>query len=866
MAQIDGNGNISVHIDGDDNHVAIGLLPKLEITCYHSRRKRNSELDKLSPYSRYSPLLGRAAELASLQAFLQDERPLLCRVLIGGGGSGKTRLALELCEQASGWQAGFVTHKELARFMALQNLSAWGWQKPTLLVIDYAAAQAPLLATLLQELADRTHYPHPLRILLLERHASTESGWWQQVFASGGYAASSKLALLDPPEPVSLAPLYQVEDRLALLAAMLAGCPVKDFLAHADFQAQLKSLSWGGDPLYLMMAALGMRQHGAQVLTLNRTDLADLIASHEENRLVQLAHHLGDTCLLLHLVACVTLMQGMDYADFLDFAAMEKQALGRSHSGGDAAQLAELLQAALPREDGGIAPLLPDLIGEAWLLRTWKNTHDHAAILRAYQRHPQRVVPSLIRCAQDFYPQKTTPLNWLQAVLQSIQHDADALNDLYTNLYQDSVSLRDFNLQHAQCLVALPQQAPDVQAARHSNLSVAFAKMGQLEAALPVAQKAADLYRQLVEESPDVFQPNLARSLSGLANILGELGHREDALQAAQAATDLSRQLAEQRPDLFQADLATLLNNLAAKFSSLGEREAALQAAQESVQIRRQLAIQNSDVFLPSLANSLINISTMFGKLGQLEAALSAAQESTDLYRQLTAHRPDVYLPNLGVSLNNLTKMLGAQRQHGAALSLAKEATNLNRQLAIQHPEVFRSYLASSLNNLASSLRRQGQSEAGLAAAQEAADLYRQLMAKRPDVYQSDLAMSLKGLAILLRELGLYEVALQAVQEAVDLYCQLAAHRPDVFQVELAKALIVLALCTAENGEAVVAQQRAHEAVSALRADFLRRPVVFLGFMGAMLQDYLRLCQAAEQTPDMALLTPLLPYFSNPEE
>ena len=69
MAQIQGNGNISVHIDGDDNQVAIGLLPKLEITCYHSRRKLNSELDKLSPYSCYSPLLGRTAELASCRLF-----------------------------------------------------------------------------------------------------------------------------------------------------------------------------------------------------------------------------------------------------------------------------------------------------------------------------------------------------------------------------------------------------------------------------------------------------------------------------------------------------------------------------------------------------------------------------------------------------------------------------------------------------------------------------------------------------------------------------------------------------------------------------------------------------------------------------
>jgi tetratricopeptide (TPR) repeat protein len=774
MAQIQGNGNISVHIDGDDNQVAIGLLPKLEITCYHSRRKRNNELDKLSPYSCYSPLLGRAAELASLQAFLQDERPLLCRVLIGGGGSGKTRLALELCEQASGWQAGFVTHKELARLMALQNFSAWGWQKPTLLVIDYAAAQAPLLATLLEALADRTDYPHPFRILLLERHASQESGWWQQVFDTGGYAASSKLALLDPPEPVSLAPLYQVEDRLALLAFMLADCPAKDFLAQADFQAQLRALSWGGDPLYLMMAALGMRQHGAQVLTLNRTDLADLIACHEENRLVQLAHHLDDPRLLLHLVACVTLMQGMDYADFLDFAATEKQALGHSNSGGDAAQLAELLQAALPREDGGIAPLLPDLIGEAWLLRTWKKPSDHAAILRAYQRYPQRVVPSLIRCAQDFYPQKTTPLNWLQAVWQSIQHDADALEWLRANLHIDSVALRDFNLQVAQSLAALPQQQPHIQAARYNNLSVALAQAGQREAALSAAREAADLYRQLAAQRPDVFQPYLAASLNNLANFFIAPREREVALAAAREAADLYRQLAAQRPGVFQPDLAKSLNTLANRLSALGQHEAALVAAREAVKI----------------------------------------------YCQLAAQRPEVFQPNLATSFNNLANRLSTRGKLKAALVAARQAVKIYRQLAAKCPDVFQQNLATSLNTLANSLRPQEQHEAALAAVREAADLYRQLAAQRPDVFQPNLAASLNTLANILSALGQREAALTA----------------------------------------------AHEAVSTLQADFLRRPAAFANWMETMLRVYLQCCEAAEQAPDMDLLTPLLPYFSNPKE
>jgi len=64
--------------------------------------------------------------MAGLETFLHGDHPILVRVLTGGGGSGKTRLAVELCEKAvsDDWNAGFVTRQELRRFHGAQNLSA----------------------------------------------------------------------------------------------------------------------------------------------------------------------------------------------------------------------------------------------------------------------------------------------------------------------------------------------------------------------------------------------------------------------------------------------------------------------------------------------------------------------------------------------------------------------------------------------------------------------------------------------------------------------------------------------------------------------------------------------------------------------
>jgi hypothetical protein len=121
------------------------------------RRGENGEFsaaDLVTTYTRSIDLIGREDEKAALWSWLNNGASISVRVLVGSAGRGKTRLALELCETAAatGWRAGFVTSAELRRFRA-QNLAAWGWNAPVLVVVDYAASDAELLHDWLAELA-----------------------------------------------------------------------------------------------------------------------------------------------------------------------------------------------------------------------------------------------------------------------------------------------------------------------------------------------------------------------------------------------------------------------------------------------------------------------------------------------------------------------------------------------------------------------------------------------------------------------------------------------------------------------------------------------------------------------------------------
>jgi tetratricopeptide (TPR) repeat protein len=823
----EGSGNTIVQICGDGNTVVTGL-PHLVLTRYFGRRQIRQELDRLSPYTRSVRLMGRAEEMASLETFLRDNHPILVRVLTGSGGSGKTRVAVELCEKAAseGWNAGFVTRKELRRFHGVQNLREWGWQKPTLIVIDYAAEHAEILREWLDELADRTRPPnHSLRLLLLERDASTETGWWTEIFNSGGYGASSKRALLDPPEPLRLQPVAKAEDRLKLLQATLEaarpGIPVDLAFDDTGVRERVMNEDWRGDPLYLMMAALQIVQGGhARALALGRTDLADGLAQREIGRLHELGRSRSlDPVLVQHLAACVTLAQGADREEFEDFCDQEMVAIHRPHAGG-AAQVADLLQEALPQQDR-ISPVLPDLIGEALVLRALGSNASASAVLRCHKRFGRPVFESVIRCAQDYGEHNPTPLHWIAEIAKSRWNEIDHLAALDSSLPTDSVVLADLSLRVAQRLKEL--RAADAgssaqdRAASLNGLAIAYRKVGQREAALQAAQEAVDLYRELATQQPDAFRPYLAMSLNNLANMLSDLGQCEAALRVAQESVDIRRELAAHRADAVRPDLAISLNNLAKMLSGLGQRATALQAAQEAANLYRELAADRPDAFRPYLAISLNNLANMLRDLGQREAALQAAQEAADLHREFAAQRPDAFRPDLAMSLNNLAQMLSDLGQRERALQAAQEAVDLYREFAAKRPDAFRPDLAISLNNLANRLSDLGQREPALRVAQESVDLYRELAARRRDAFRPDLAMSLNNLANRLSDLGQREAALQAAQESVDIRRELAADRPDAVRPDLAMSLNNLANMLSDLGQWEAALQAAQAAAELYR-------------------------------------------------
>jgi tetratricopeptide (TPR) repeat protein len=664
-----------------DNITVIVYAGRAELSLLrkHARKAEpTTELQLLRVDLRATTLVGRDAERAALQAWLTSDRPVTVRCLTGRAGAGKTRLAIELCEQAekAGWTAGFVESNQFTEFVKLA--AEWRWKTDMLVVVDYAAAFARDLRAWLEILArpESQSSGKRLRLLLLERHAERDLGWWAELMRPVSFSDPGPDELADPPEPVPLPSLSTVGDRRAVLAETMrlvgeiAGIqpipqpPLPD--ANADFDRRLADDTINNEPLYLMMAGAEAIWTGAPAaLTLSRIDLAQRAAARERQRLHRLALQWGvPEKLVAHLAMCVTLQGGCSAEEGRRLVDEERRAKGFPETV-PATEIVNRLAEALPTPgEAGVDAVRPDLIGEAFLLQEMEEHRRFPRIQteiveRAWRRADNKVATALIRTAQDYAQGEPAhcSVKWLHHLIDQ-PDDPFQLMALANALPSQTLALRDVGLLVSQRIYAVVVERvarePYLQpllALSLNNLAYRLSDLGRREPALEAAEEAVDIRRELAARWPDMFRPDLAFSLNNLANRLSDLGQREPALAAAEEATALYRELAARRQDAFRPDLGLSLNNLANMLSSAGQREKALATAKEAVMIRRELVAALPGSFRPDLASSLHNLAAMFSNLGRREPALEAAEEAMALYRELAAQRSDAFLPDLARSL-----------------------------------------------------------------------------------------------------------------------------------------------------------------------------------------------------------------------
>ncbi len=925
----DGAGRIFVQSLGTGEKRVIDA-PWMALTRYGHRRVAETDADRIAPYSRSIRLIGRREIFDDFLGWLHGDAPISIRVLTGSGGRGKTRFALDLCDEVAGggWRSGFVDRDELARFMTQPDLLDWGWNAPTLIVFDYAGERTEELARFVRHLhtlsVDRKgeRLP-PLRILALERQADTRAGWWVDVFGREGSGPRRDIDdIMDRSEPIRLEAIESPQDRRDILDAMFQAMDsdlrVPSPEEDPGFDQSLAYQSWGGEPLFLMMAASVAARAGMNMLlALDRDQLAFRVAGRELERIVTVMGQEGvRDDFARHLGAYATLCQGMTRTLARQVIEAEFKHMAETDTGG-AGHLADLLHQVLPASDNDIAPILPDVVGEAAMIEVWTSpggARGQDVVVRAAEHSFDQVVATVIRTVQDFsILGHTAPLTWLNALGKAAEDEIDpsALQALVAALPEETLIMRQMAARFARQLVDRRREAverahsvasQDQLADSLRRLSKRLSDLGHWEAALEAGEEAVAIYRALDQDHPQRFLadlatalitltrplaelglrekahdacqnavairrdldkahpdrslPDLARSLSHLSSRLADLGRWEEAVDRIEEAVGLWRDLVQDKPDEFRPELAAALNSRSDRLVDLWQFDEALQSVEEALTIRRGLAHENPDAYRPDYAESLDSYANRLRQMDRHQPALEAAEEAVRIYRELAQGRGDVFRPQLARAYITLSNCLSAVRKNVLALELIEEAVRICRRLTARHPDAFRAHLARAYNNLATCLASQGRHEEALDAAELATDYRRALNDQHPEAFRPELARSLTNLANRLRRLRRLPEALASIEEAVAIWKTLASAR-SFFEPELAMALDTQASILPDLDRATEAHDGAMEAIRLLWPHLEAAPSIFQSRMRRVADTYRDVCNALGVKPDPDVLKPI---------
>jgi len=242
---------------------------------------------------------------------------------------------------------------------------------------------------------------------------------------------------------------------------------------------------------------------------------------------------------------------------------------------------------------------------------------------------------------------------------------------------------------------------PDLAASLNtlSNRQSEVCRLGQMRAALATALEATELLRELVKRNRDAFLADLATSLSNLScrqREVSQLSHQEanvtqrgGAVSTAEEAIELLRELADRNRDAFLPDLARSLTILADAQIEAEQWGAALTTVQEVTLLYRELANRNRDDFLPYLAASLDSLVKRQYKTGKWDSALATVRNAVELSNELVPRRRSAYILGLSQTCWKLGLLLHSVGLSAKGLIAYAEAIRMLLPEAAKHSSVF---------------------------------------------------------------------------------------------------------------------------------------------------------------------------------
>jgi len=791
---------------------------------------------------------------------LQNHGPgLSLNLVVGEGGSGKTRLGFELARalRSKGWMTGALPSEfdaerlsGLARFLSIQEPKPKG----LFILIDYAGERSNLDRILAElfKVAEDEHFEGPVAVLMLERRAEflkpltrvftpTSDRNYQYAGRQGDRKLREALQKLQQ-DVIELKKLDEEIAKAVFFGAYKAlreqyEKETKSALPAEEAWAELKEKgSYPNRPLALVLAAYLAVQGQHPANPNEEALLAEALMHEKEARWwPRLLYKLGkskaeetqmDFPYFEVLIAGATLLGYLEREEALPF--LKEHHIDRAFF--------TVASSLLPLKGSRIGPLEPDPVADFFLRKLWENSNS------AFKEHLAELFAEVVRQNIEKQEVLSFRINRASQVLRraKVGNGATYIKELisfWIRVFHLSKTTGEtlvklfYELYYNEIGITITNSHDD-----DDDYDIKFEKKPKSFVYSPRASPllAVLLYLGSSAAKTPTEQAWLQAELGGTFYALGLY---KDASKALKKATSIYRIYRKELGD-YLFDLIKSLNDLGRVYLTLHQYEEALKVAGEALHYFDELReTKNIGTFVPDRAMTLLVLSYALAKLNRHEEALTAAKEAVEIYRNLSKMIPEALLPNLAMSLYNLGNVLSAIGDKKAALEATKKSLLHYQELAKSTSKDYTPEIAGCLNNLADDLFALGRHEEAIEAAQEAVKLYRELAERSPEIFHQELAMSLNNLARILSDYGRHKEALSAVREGVNLYQKLAESDPELFLLSFAASLTNLGNILSALGHHEEALKAIKEGVQIRRKLARKNPNSYLPNLAKSLND-----------------------------
>ena len=558
----------------------------------------------LDPHAGVVPFTGREHERARLIAWCQDDQAGHVRLVTGGGGVGKTRLALWLERELtrSGWSCVWVGDgRETGAVGAIRGIT----QGRVLLIVDYAETRLGLKEMLRATATDKGR---ALQVLLLARQVGD---WWQRLEAGDPVVRTMVVDANQFREELAQEIDADVTHREVVLQAVRYFAnklelepPASDLVTLTGDDSAARVLDLHAAALISVLVA---NQHPKG--TVVRVDLATVLKellSHEKHYWLGRAEQLdlleGPQGLtidqLAQTVAAGCLLGAADDSDVMEL-------LRRVPHIAPSAKLAKWLHELYPPDDSRewLGSLRPDRLAELHVTDQLERSPElaDACLNNLNERQARRALILLAQASAEHSGAAQllkTSLFRFSDVISGIDASRDTMIAIANAMPYASPVLGPARAAIINRILATLPQGTAQRAGWLDDQTRLLSSLGWWEDALATNREAADIYRGLAparsaildylsksSPTPPAFWSELAFVLSNQSRILLKLGRQEEALSPVEEAVHIYEQMVGLYPARFQSELVISLNIRADILDSLGRTSEAEEARYESYEI-----------------------------------------------------------------------------------------------------------------------------------------------------------------------------------------------------------------------------------------------------------------------------------------